>query len=393
MPPARLPLARLDETGLHLPDYPTILATLQAQMRAIYGDDLYLDPDSQDGQLVAIFALALMDAYALAGAVYNAYSPATAQGVSLSRQVAINGLRRRAASHSTVTLRVVGAVGTTLTGAVAKDGADQRWLLPTVTIPLSGEVLVTAVAEISGAVGAPAGDVTRMETPILGWHSVTNPAPAVLGAEREQDVALRQRQALSTALPSRTVFEGVVGAVAALPGVVRLRGYENDGATPDAHGLPPHSIALVVEGGDGEAIAAAIAAKKTPGCGTHGDQTVLVRDRHGSPATIAFFRPTLVPVHVHVRITPLPGYLAQTGESMRQGVVAAITSLGIGEDVLVSKLFTPLNGAEPTSARTFDVLSIEIGTDPTALTPANVAVAFNAAATATLETVTVEVVP
>lgn len=83
-------LATIDENGLHLPDYPTVLEDVKARFRGIYGDDLYLGPDSQDGQLCAVFALALHDAYTLAGSVYNAYSPATAQGTGLSRMVKID---------------------------------------------------------------------------------------------------------------------------------------------------------------------------------------------------------------------------------------------------------------------------------------------------------------
>ena len=45
-------LATIDETGLHLPDYPTVLEDVKARFRGIYGDDLYLGPDSQDGQLL-----------------------------------------------------------------------------------------------------------------------------------------------------------------------------------------------------------------------------------------------------------------------------------------------------------------------------------------------------
>ena len=47
-------LATIDETGLHLPDYPTVLEDVKARFRGIYGDDLYLGPDSQDGQLCAV---------------------------------------------------------------------------------------------------------------------------------------------------------------------------------------------------------------------------------------------------------------------------------------------------------------------------------------------------
>ena len=141
-------LATIDENGLHLPDYPTVLEDVKARFRGIYGDDLYLGPDSQDGQLCAVFALALHDAYTLAGSVYNAYSPATAQGTGLSRMVKINGLRRKPSGRSTVDLRLVGQAGTVIRGGMAGDAAGKRWLLPDeVAILQSGEITVTATAE------------------------------------------------------------------------------------------------------------------------------------------------------------------------------------------------------------------------------------------------------
>lgn len=56
------------------------------------------------------------DTYALCGDVYNAFSPSTAQGAGLSSVVKINGIRRKTASYSTVDLRIVGQVGTIVTG-------------------------------------------------------------------------------------------------------------------------------------------------------------------------------------------------------------------------------------------------------------------------------------
>ena len=327
-------LATIDETGLHLPDYPTVLEDVKARFRGIYGDDLYLGPDSQDGQLCAVFALALHDAYTLAGSVYNAYSPATAQGTGLSRMVKINGLRRKPSGRSTVDLRLVGQAGTVIRGGMAGDAAGKRWLLPDeVAIPQSGEITVTATAEESGDIRAAAGDIVKILTPARGWQSVGNPAAALPGAAVETDAELRRRQAISTALPSLTVFEGTLGAVASIPGVTRSRGYENDGGVPDADGIPGHSICMVVEGGDTAAIAEAIAAKKGPGAGTYGTTEALVRDKFGVPNVIKFFRPVETPVYATVTIRPFPGYLSTTGESIRKNVAEHINGLNIGDDV------------------------------------------------------------
>lgn len=378
-------LAYIDDTGLHLPDYPAVLEDLQAKFRAIYGDDVYLEPDSQDGQMLAVFALALYDAYALAGSVYNAYSPATAQGAGLSRMVKINGIRRKTAGYGTADVRLVGQAGTVITGGMAADAAGKRWLIPAQTvIPESGEVTVTATAEESGDIRAAVGEISKILTPTRGWQSVTNPAAALPGVAVETDAELRRRQAVSTALPSLTVFEGTRGAVASVHGVIRSRGYENDTSEPDKNGIPGHSICMVVEGGDATAIAEAIAAKKGPGAGTYGSTEVLVRDRYGVPARICFFRLALVPVFLTVTIRPLQGYLSTSGERLRARLADYVGSLDIGEDVLLSRLYAPASLA---GSPTYDILSIMAGTSAQAQATANVAIPFNAAASCGIENV------
>lgn len=355
------PLAHIDDTGLHLPGYPEVLERLTARFRAIFGEDVYLEPDSQDGQLLAIFALELYDTYCLAGSVYNAYSPATAQGAGLARMVAINGIRRDRAGTSSADLRCIGQPGTVIRRGVAQDTAGHRWLLPeTVSIGLSGEVLVTATAAEQGAIRAAAGEIATIATPTRGWQAVRNPLAAVPGAPVETDADLRQRQYTSTALPSRTVFEGTLGGVAAVSGVSRWRGYENDADVPDANGIPAHHICLVVQGGDAQAIAEAIAVKKTPGTGTHGDIILTARDARGVPTQIRFFRPENCPVRVAVTLAPRPDYVASTGETIRAAISAHINALPIGEDVLHSRLYCPVNEADGL-ARTFDVVEIRLG--------------------------------
>lgn len=378
-------LAYIDDTGIHLPDYPTILEDLHVKFRAIYGDDVYLEPDSQDGQLCAVFALALYDAYALAGSVYNAYSPATAQGTGLSRMVKINGLSRKTSSHSSVDLRLVGQVGTLIRGGIAGDTAGNRWLLPDeVVIPQEGEITVTATAEESGDIRAAAGEISNIVTPTRGWQSVTNEAAALPGTAVETDAELRQRQAISTALPSLTVFEGTRGAVASVHGVTRSRGYENDTGEVDDNGIPGHSICMVVEGGDTTAIAEAIAAKKGPGAGTYGTTEVLVRDRYGVPSRIHFFRLAFIPVFITVTIRPLQGYLSPSGEQLRARIAEYVNTLDIGEDVLLSRLYAPASGS---GTPTYDILNITAGTSAKTQAAANVAIPFNAAASCPVENV------
>lgn len=378
------PLAYIDDTGLHLPDYPHVLEYLQALYRGIYGPDVYLEADSQDGQLCASFALALHDAYGLAGSVYNSFSPQTAQGAGLSRMVKINGIRRHKASYSQVDLRVVGQAGCEILNGVAEDAAGNRWLLPAlVVIPINGEITVSAKAEAQGNTKAAPGEVSKIATPTRGWQSVENPLAAKPGAPVEIDSNLRFRQAISTALPSLSVFDGVLGAVASVAGVTRSRGYENDSPHEDYNGLPPHSISLVVEGGEVEAIALAIATKKTPGTGTYGDISVQTSDKYGAPNVINFFRAKRSELAIKVCLKVLPGYLASTGLEIKNNLLAYINTLQIGEDILLSKLYTPINNADQ-SPKTFDVFELQING-----VAANLPITFNAAAYISIDTIEV----
>lgn len=371
-----------------------ILADLQEDYRAIFGSDVYLEPDSQEGQLLAIQALALYDVGQLAVSVYNAFSPQTGQGAGLSRMVKINGLARRAASRSSVQLLLSGAPGTVISSGMASDVAGNKWLLPaSVTIPPSGQTTVTASAETLGDVRVASGEITSIYTPTRGWVSVTNPAAAEPGAPVESDATLRARQRMSTALPSKTVLEGIASAVADLPGVTRSKAYENDTHLEDANGLPPHATCMVVEGGVDTAIAQALATKKVPGSPTFGGVAVTVYDRYGMPNLIRFARTRPVAAVAVVRIRPLAGYVSTTGDAIKAGLASHMDAHKIGEEVLLSKLYTPVNAAEPTGGvKTFDVVELLLARPGDTPLAQNLVLDFDEVAVGDLESITVEIV-
>ena len=53
----------IDDSGLHMPTYNDILADIIASMKAIYGNDIYLEADSADYQFISILALKIHDSY------------------------------------------------------------------------------------------------------------------------------------------------------------------------------------------------------------------------------------------------------------------------------------------------------------------------------------------
>jgi len=371
-------LVYIDATGYHYADYPSFLAWRKSQLQTIYGADIYLEADSQDGQLVAIQAKADYDAAVQGAAVYNSFSPATAQGTGLSRNVKINGVTRQVPSFSTVTVTIVGTAATVVTKGVVKDTLEQKWNLPAVvTIPGGGSIDVTATAQVVGFVNAAASTVTSIFTPTLGWQTVTNAAAATPGAAVETDAELRLRQAVSVADPSQTVFEGTLGAVANVTGVTKVsNGYENDTTSTDANGIPAHSISVVVAGGANADIAQSILDHKTPGTGTYGDVTTLVYDSHGLPINIAFKRAVTATITVRITLAAGVGWSTDFEALISAAVAAVINAGNIGDTILLSKMYSPayLNGA--VQGQTYSIATIELKKNAGAFAAANVSLSW-----------------
>ncbi|MDI6537156.1 baseplate J/gp47 family protein [Pantoea ananatis] len=386
--------ATVNAQGISAPDYQAILSTITSYFKQIYGTDAYLDPDSKDGQMVALVALAIHDANNTAIQVYNSFSPSTAMSDALSRNVKINGIGRNGETRSVVDLVCIGTAGQTITNGSVRDANNIIWNLPaSVTIQPDGQVTVTATCATPGAVAAMPGTITQISTPTRGWTSVTNPSAATVGTAIEQDSALRIRQSQSVALPSLTPFAALDGAIANVAGVTRHKLYENDTGSQDANGLPAHSVAAIVDGGDVTAVAQTIRGKKGQGVSTFGSTSVVVPDFWGNPHTIYFSRPSPVPVFVAITLKVFSGYTTQVGNDIKTAIAAYINSLSIGDDVLLSRVYSPANlgvmsGGE---SRYYDINSLQIGRTVAGVAAANIVTAYNEAVTCSVDNIAITV--
>lgn len=387
------PVFSVTENGITAPTYEEVLTYFQGKAREIFGSDVNLDADTQDGQLIAIFASALSDVNAQAIAVYNAYNPNTAQGVALDSAVKTNGLTRHDSTPSQVDLTLTGQVGTVIVGGYALDASRRKWLLPeTVVIPTGGEITVSATCEEDGDIDAAAGTINQIGTPTLGWHTVTNEQAAVPGAAVETDIELRARQAQSTALPSVSLWEGIIASVRAIDGVRRVSGVKNDTDMTSGEGVPGHSIAMIVDGGDAQTIGETIFLKKGEGVGTYGTTTVTYLDFYGFPNTIKFSRPTTIQVKAKLTIAPGKTYLSSVADEIKERIAEYVNSLGIGDDVGIARvLAAAVKDSETGIDNRFTVESIELAQGAGAFAAASVPIAWNEAALCEVDDVTIEV--
>lgn len=367
----------IDAAGYHYPTYNDILGFIVENARDIFGQDLYLGADSQDYQLMSIFAKAVFDSHCAAALAYDAHSPATSVGTGLDAIVAVNGIARKQATRSVAAVTLTGAPGTAVENGMVADEEGRLWDLPAyVAIGEDGMAEATVVCRQPGQIAAPAETITRIMTPQMGWTAVTNPEAAIPGSVAETDAQLRARQALSTAQPSASMMEGLEGALHAVADVSRLRIYENDTHTADENGIPPHSVCCVVEGGDAQTIARTIFNRKPIGCGTYGAEEIAAS---GAGSPVRFQRPSYAQLDVAVTVRPLRGYHEQeTAAAIRGSVAAYLDSLDVGEGVAVSMLWwAAMNAAAQQETPAFSVLSVAVCRRGETLAAEDIALGFD----------------
>jgi uncharacterized phage protein gp47/JayE len=387
------PITTIDANGVTVPLFTDVLAYLQQQYQTVYGFDVNLSEDTQDGQWVGIIASALNDTNMTIAATYLAYSPSFAVGAGLSSVVKINGIRRQLASFSTAIVTCVGTAGTEVGGSLIGDNLNlgTQWQLPPqVTIPPEGDIAVTATCTTLGAIPGDVGTLTIILTPVPGWQTVNNILAAIVGAPIETDAQLRRRQTQSVANPSQSIVLGIQGGIENLPNVRRVMVYENPTGAPDANGIPAHAMAAVVEGGDATDIATAIALRKTPGSPTYGTTSTIIYDSRGIPAQINYFELFLVPIQVNITLKALAGFTQAIEQEIVNQIIDFLITLPIGYDSYITKLIAATQLPEP-DGLTYDVTVVQQSRDGNATAATDVLISYIEAATCddTMITITV----
>ncbi len=155
---------------------------------------------------------------------------------------------------------------------------------------------VTTIAnfltEDYGKITLPHGIVTKIANNISGFTGVINLLEPTYGRKKETDIELRQSYIAKSALRSNTMIDSIVAELLNnVANVESASGYENDDDVIDERGLPPHSIEIVVEGGNDMEIAQAILRRKAGGIQTYGSTVVKVPGNYGDAIPIRFNRP------------------------------------------------------------------------------------------------------
>ena len=125
--------------------------------------------------------------------------------------------------------------------------------------------------------------------------------------------------------------------------------------------MPAQHIWVIVNGGSNADIAEAIFENKASAIGTWGDSLVN-HVFNGDVYPIRFERPTDVPIYIDVTLTVDETYPSDGDEQVAAALVEYYATLGLGQDVIHSRHYTPINTVP---GHTVDSLYIGVAASPT----------------------------
>lgn len=202
----------------------------------------------------------------------------------------------------------------------------------------------------TGDVLIPEQAITEIVKADAGLLGVVNLCGYVAGNDEESDAGFRKSYADKIFNRSSMMLESIRSAILTnVQGAVSVAPYENDTNETDEYGRPPHTIEIVVEGGDPMEIAKEILNNKAAGIGTFGDTTVNLVGLYGEDIPVRFSRPTTKYIWFRLGITlrnnaELP---VNYSDLLKEVVISNIEQLDAGEDVIPQEFMSELYAACP----------------------------------------------
>ena len=215
---------------------------------------------------------------------------------------------------------------------------------------LTTETVVGCVPYLTddyGEVELQTGCVTKIVSNVTGLSAVTNAVDPDLGRLQESDTELRLSYTSKRYNSASTQAEAIESYIlSAVDDVYAVRVYENATDTTDSEGRPPHSMEVMVDGGNDEEIAKAIYLKKSGGIYTYGDVRTDVLGKYGDVINIGFSRPELVYAWIKVEITQGSVSIPADYEDTIRNIFFT-EDMSIGDSFLSQNYIAPIYAALP----------------------------------------------
>lgn len=320
----------INGTGTIVPQTSEVLEGVRNDWRAVFGEDFSVEPSTPQGRIMELMAATRIFALGACALAANQMNINLASGQFLDSLGTVFGVSRKEAARTRVLVSLGGVPGTVIpAGALAKtQEGDSFYLENDATIGSDGSASAYFLSSETGAVPAPAGSLSKIVSQVLGWETVSNGSAGQMGSAAESDYDFRVRIKDSRYRGTSLVGD-IKSALNSVPNIKSSYIYNNGSSQTvqyDGVSIDPHSVLIVVEGGEDQAVAEAVFSKISGGCGMtaiSGQSVVesVADGAYGTNYPITFNRPRQVPITVQISVRN-DGYSGQDiADAVKEAIV------------------------------------------------------------------------
>lgn len=345
------------DKGYYCPTFDDIIAEKNKKAKTLFGQDFDTDEKSFAGKLFQTNAAAELKLCQIAEDIYYSIFPSTARGLSLDRVCEFVNLQRECEGSAVHKLKVYGeqyyviSAGTLFknseTGVEfysvqkATIGNEEQGQEGTFTYYADVEVQCTQSGEIGNTQNI--DSLVEVDTHV---YSVVYNEQLAYGTPIESDPELRGKfrevvNGLGTS--NDAAIKANVLRVSGVNDVIIIDNNTNEDMiisdtltiTKGSYGVIVHSDSMTID----DDIAEAIFAKQPFGITQCGNKSVVVKDDSGVEHTVKFTYVATTTVHVDITIKTDNTFTADGEQLIKDNVTEYINGLGIGDEVVYSRLY------------------------------------------------------
>ena len=299
-------LWRLNDSGeLEFSYKDDILAEYQSLFKTIFGD-INTDPSTPQGQIITSLTQIDLATISYLENLANAFFFGGSGDFLDKWAWNLYRVTRKQGTPSSVIIKITGRPTTDIPNDFTISDGSENYIIEAPTrIGENGEVIAKFNNIAINDFVAKANTITQIVTNVDGVERVNNNSNAIPAIFRETDAELFNRCLYFGSTATNASFRSILANVAQVKGVNRIAGAENvanQNKIINGVELTPHSICIVVDGGEDEAIAEAIQKSRATGCDMVGDIEIpLYIDKQ--KYIYRFYRPKVVAMKVKVTVS------------------------------------------------------------------------------------------
>ena len=282
-----------------------ILAEYQSLFKTIFGD-INTDPSTPQGQIITSLTQIDLATISYLENLANAFFFGGSGDFLDKWAWNLYRVTRKQGTPSSVIIKITGRPTTDIPNDFTISDGSENYIIEAPTrIGENGEVIAKFNNIAINDFVAKANTITQIVTNVDGVERVNNENNATQAIFRETDAELFNRCLYFGSTATNASFRSILANVAQVKGVNRIAGAENvanQNKIINGVELTPHSICIVVDGGEAQEIAEAIQKSRATGCDMVGDIEIpLYIDKQ--KYIYRFYRPKTVAIKAKVTVS------------------------------------------------------------------------------------------